>query len=131
MLSPAVERAGGFPKPQTGHSGVTKTHDSLMPSAMSDEDLVNALAQYLDFEPLEKQALLEKGSLRARAESLVELLEMKIMMARRPVSRTSRISLSAGFVCFQRRVFNTKDYQVSAASPSCSADLRVRRSGQA
>ena len=29
------------------------------PSAMSDEDLVNALAQYLDLEPLEKQALLE------------------------------------------------------------------------
>ena len=55
-----------------------------MPSAMSDEDLVNALAQYLDFEPLEKQALLEKTSLRTRAESLVELLEMKIMMARTP-----------------------------------------------
>ena len=51
---------------------------------MSDEDTVNALAQYLDFEPLEKQALLEKQSLRARAESLVELLEMKVMMARTP-----------------------------------------------
>ena len=84
MLSPAVERAGGFPKPQTGHGGVTKTQDSMMPSAMSDEDLVNALAQYLDFEPLEKQALLEKASLRTRAESLVELLEMKFMMARTP-----------------------------------------------
>jgi Lon protease-like protein len=84
MLSPAVERAGGFPKPQTGHAGVSRTQDSMMPSAMSDEDLVNALAQYLDFEPLEKQALLEKASLRARAESLVELLEMKIMIARTP-----------------------------------------------
>ena len=84
MLSPAVERAGGFPKPQTAHSGVTRTQDSTMPSAMSDEDLVNALAQYLDFEPLEKQALLEKPSLRIRAESLVELLEMKIIMARTP-----------------------------------------------
>jgi Lon protease-like protein len=83
MLSPAVEKAGGFLK-QTGHSGVNRTQDSMMPSAMSDEDLVNALAQYLDFEPLEKQALLEKASLRARAESLVELLEMKIMMARTP-----------------------------------------------
>ena len=31
-----------------------------MPAAMSDEDLVNALAQYLDLEPLEKQALLEQ-----------------------------------------------------------------------
>jgi Lon protease-like protein len=51
---------------------------------MPDEDLVNALAQYLDFEPLEKQALLEQQNLRARAESLVELLEMKILIARTP-----------------------------------------------
>ena len=51
---------------------------------MRDEDIVNALAQYLDLEPLEKQALLEQDCLRARAESLVELLEMKIMMARTP-----------------------------------------------
>ena len=58
--------------------------DPRMPASMSDEDLVNALAQYLDLEPLEKQALLEKASLRTRAESLVELLEMKILMARTP-----------------------------------------------
>jgi Lon protease-like protein len=58
--------------------------DPRMPASMSDEDLVNALAQYLDLEPLEKQALLEKPSLRTRAESLVELLEMKILMARTP-----------------------------------------------
>jgi Lon protease-like protein len=51
---------------------------------MPDEDLVNALAQYLDFEPLEKQALLEQQTLRSRAESLVELLEMKILMAKTP-----------------------------------------------
>jgi Lon protease-like protein len=67
LLSPAAEKA---------------PVDSAMPATMSDEDLVNALAQYLDLEPLEKQALLEKASLRARAESLVELLEMKVMMAR-------------------------------------------------
>jgi uncharacterized protein len=53
-----------------------------IPAAMSDEDLVNALAQYLDLEPLEKQALLEQPGLRTRAASLVELLEMKIMMSR-------------------------------------------------
>jgi Lon protease-like protein len=58
--------------------------DPRMPASMSDEDLVNALAQYLDLEPLEKQALLEKACLRTRAESLVELLEMKILMARTP-----------------------------------------------
>jgi Lon protease-like protein len=69
MLAPAVERSGADPK---------------LPSAMNDEDLVNALAQYLDFEPLEKQALLEQHSLRSRVESLVELLEMKTLMARTP-----------------------------------------------
>jgi len=58
--------------------------DSVNRPAMSDEDLINALAQYLDLEPLEKQALLERKSLRSRAESLVELLEMKIMMSRTP-----------------------------------------------
>jgi uncharacterized protein len=68
MLGPAQSSAG----------------DPRMPASMSDEDLVNALAQYLDLEPLEKQALLEKPCLRTRAESLVELLEMKIMMARTP-----------------------------------------------
>ena len=74
MLAPAIERAGA-PDVRL---------DAKMPAAMSDEDLVNALAQYLDLEPLEKQALLEKPCLRARAESLVELLEMKMMMARTP-----------------------------------------------
>jgi hypothetical protein len=58
--------------------------DPRTTAALSDEDLVNALAQYLTLDPLEKQALLEQHSLRRRAESLVELLEMKIMMARTP-----------------------------------------------
>jgi Lon protease-like protein len=62
----------------------SKGADATIPSAMCDEDLVNALAQYLDLEPLEKQALLEHQCLRARAESLVELLEIKIIMARTP-----------------------------------------------
>ena len=69
MLAPPPDRVGT---------------DSTMPSSMSDEDLVNALAQYLDLEALEKQALLERPCLRSRAEALVELLEMKMMMARTP-----------------------------------------------
>jgi uncharacterized protein len=62
----------------------SKGADPKIPSAMGDEDLVNALAQYLDLEPLEKHALLEHHSLRTRAESLVELLEIKIITARTP-----------------------------------------------
>ena len=58
--------------------------EARTPAAMSDDDLVNALAQYLDFEPIEKQALLERPCLRTRAASLVELLEMKIITARTP-----------------------------------------------
>jgi len=48
-----------------------------MPAAMGDADLVHALAQYLDFEPIEKQALLEVNGLVARATALADLLEMK------------------------------------------------------
>ena len=50
------------------------------PASMSDEDLVNALAQYLDLEPLEKQALLERDGVLERCRSLVELLEMKVLV---------------------------------------------------
>jgi uncharacterized protein len=69
LLSPAVETAAA---------------DARIPSAMSDEDLVNALAQYLDLEPLEKQALLEQQCVRSRAESLVQLLEIRMLAARTP-----------------------------------------------
>ncbi len=65
-------------------AGESKVGDPKIPAAMGDEDLINALAQYLDLEPVEKQALLERHSLRSRAESLVELLEMKMIIARSP-----------------------------------------------
>ena len=69
LLAPAVAKSGA---------------EVINASAMGDEDLINALAQYLDLEALEKQALLERNCLRSRAEALVELLEMKIMMSRTP-----------------------------------------------
>jgi uncharacterized protein len=81
LLAPSLERslaAGGRLE------SVGASRDSKIPSTMADEDLVNALAQYLDLEPLEKQALLEQRNLRGRAESLVELLEMKILIAKTP-----------------------------------------------
>jgi Lon protease-like protein len=62
----------------------TRVTDARTTAALGDEDLVNALGQYLDLDPLEKLALLECNCLRSRAESLVELLEMKILMARTP-----------------------------------------------
>jgi len=67
MLVPQPERRG---------------HDPSGPPSMGDEDLVNALAQYMELEPLEKQALLEREGLLARCRSLIELLEMKMIVAR-------------------------------------------------
>jgi Lon protease-like protein len=64
VLKTAVDRAGSDPQ---------------FPSAMSDEDLVNALAQYLALEPIERQALLERDGVLARAEGLAELLEMRTL----------------------------------------------------
>ena len=55
-----------------------------LPPAMPDEDLINALSQYLELEPIEKQALLERDGPLARCRSLVELLEMKALTERSP-----------------------------------------------
>jgi Lon protease-like protein len=67
------------PQPE-GPEGQQRDHK--VPSSMADEDLVNALAQYLEFEPVEKQALLERDGLLNRCRSLIELLEMKVLAAR-------------------------------------------------
>ena len=56
--------------------------DPKMPPSMPDEELVNALAQYLDLEVVEKQALLERDGLVNRCRSLIDLLEMKVIVAR-------------------------------------------------
>lgn len=63
------------PQPE-GHGA-----DPKLPPSMADEDLVNALAQYLELEPVEKQALLEREGLLARCRSLIELLEMKVIVS--------------------------------------------------
>ena len=69
LLAPIVSSASG---------------ESIRAAAMNDADLVNALSQYLDFEPLEKQALLERNCLLTRAEALIELLEMRLLLAKTP-----------------------------------------------
>jgi Lon protease-like protein len=78
MLTRAMDRPS--------HAAVDEASAASLkiPSTMPDDDLINGLSQYLDLDPIEKQALLEQRGLRARAESLVELLEMKLMMARVP-----------------------------------------------
>ena len=62
LLAAAIERTGSEPR---------------FPPAIPDEDLVNALAQHLELDPLERQALLEREGVLARCRGLIELLEMK------------------------------------------------------
>ena len=49
-------------------------HEHL-PAEMPDEDLVNALAQYLEFEPIEKLALLQQPGAVARCRSVQPMTE--------------------------------------------------------
>jgi Lon protease-like protein len=67
LLAAAIERTGAEPR---------------FPPAIADEDLVNALAQYLDFEPLERQALLEREGVVARCQGVIDLLEMRTLSPR-------------------------------------------------
>jgi Lon protease-like protein len=62
LLIAAIERSGADPK---------------FPPAIGDDDLVNALAQYMGLDPMERQALLEQHGTVARCRSLIDLLEMK------------------------------------------------------
>ena len=62
MLAAAIERNGAEPR---------------FPPAVADEDLVNAFAQYMELEPLERQALLEREGVLSRCRELIELVEMK------------------------------------------------------
>jgi len=63
VLAAAIERVRAEPK---------------FPPSVPDEDLVNALAQYLDLDVLEHQALLECDGVLARCRALIDLLEMKL-----------------------------------------------------
>jgi Lon protease-like protein len=63
VLAAAIERVRAEPK---------------FPPSVPDEDLVNALAQYLDLEIIEHQALLECDGVLARCRALIDLLEIKI-----------------------------------------------------
>jgi uncharacterized protein len=56
--------------------------ESFLPQSMPDADLVNALAQYLEFDPVERQALLEQPGPVARCRAMMELLEVKALVER-------------------------------------------------
>jgi hypothetical protein len=64
LLAGRLEAAGG---------------EAMVPGDIADEDLVNTLAQYLDFDPVEKQALLERDDVASRSRALIELIEMRAL----------------------------------------------------
>ncbi len=57
-----------------GHAGAPR-----IPREMADAELVNALSQYLELAPIEKQALLERPSPCERCAALIDLLEMRLL----------------------------------------------------
>jgi uncharacterized protein len=63
------------------------TPDLPFPETLSDEEVVNALAQYLEFDAVERQALLERPGVAARCTSLIDLLEMRQMLSGQPHDR--------------------------------------------
>jgi Lon protease-like protein len=64
-----------------------KATEVQIPGSLSDEDLVHALCQYLQFEPAERQALLECDGAVERARALTEFLEMQALLAQHPTGR--------------------------------------------
>ncbi len=56
----------------------------MVPNYMGDEERVNTLAQYLDIEPIEKQALLERDDIASRSRALIDLIEMRSLAGRSP-----------------------------------------------
>jgi Lon protease-like protein len=63
VLAAAIERVRSEPR---------------FPPSVPDEDLVNALAQYLELDIVERQALLECQGVLARCRALIDVLEMKL-----------------------------------------------------
>jgi len=63
--------------------------EAKIPRDMPTENLVNTLAQYLEFEPVEKQALLERIGPPERCKALVDLLEMRLLMSNKTTTPSS------------------------------------------
>ncbi len=65
-------------------SSLDREGSSRLPRDMADDELVNALSQYLELEPVEKQALLERSGALDRCRTLISLIEMKLMLQKSP-----------------------------------------------
>ena len=61
---------------------VTKGSDSKVPTELSDEELVNLIAQYAPLDHAERQVLLELKSVLLRSQALIDLIESKVALPR-------------------------------------------------
>jgi hypothetical protein len=59
-------------------TGRASSESDLGESGVDDETFVNFLAQHLDIDPLEKQALLEAASLGERGRRLVDVIDFRL-----------------------------------------------------
>jgi Lon protease-like protein len=64
--------------------------ESFLPQTMPDADLINALAQYLEFDPVERQALLEQPGPLARCRAMMELLDLKELLEKSAIDPGTR-----------------------------------------
>jgi uncharacterized protein len=79
MLPPAMRTGiGAVVLQYLQRMGRASAESDLVESGIDDETFVNFLAQHLDLDPLEKQAVLEAGSLRERGRRLVDALEFRL-----------------------------------------------------
>jgi len=69
-----------------GRQAAKAVATSRIPPGMADGELVNVLSQYLEFEPIERQALLEKDDPCERCAALIDLLEMRLLAEGKPFS---------------------------------------------
>lgn len=69
LLAPSFERSGGA--------------EPRFPPEIRDEDLVNTLAQYLELDTIDRQALLELKGVLSRSQALIDLLELKVLKSLR------------------------------------------------
>jgi len=53
--------------------------NSRVPPEVPDEEVVNALAQYVPLDPLERQTLLEQEGVLSRSQALIDLLESRVV----------------------------------------------------
>jgi uncharacterized protein len=84
LPSGARDAVGALVRRYLALRGKEVGEEDLLRGSVDDETFVNFLAQHLDVEPLDKQALLEAATLAERARRLADVLEFRLEELRLP-----------------------------------------------